>query len=60
MFVRVRLGIRPETWCSASAGKEVFRLPGVSRPESWRQICWKSRGAFLGVQQARQQQASSV
>ena len=31
---------------------ERFRLEGVSRPESFRQVCWKSREAFVGVQAA--------
>lgn len=31
---------------------ERFRLEGVSRPESFKQICWKSRQAYVGVQQA--------
>lgn len=31
---------------------ERFRLEGVSRPESFRQVCWKSHQAFVGVQSA--------
>lgn len=31
---------------------ERFRLEGVSRPESFKQVCWKSRQAFVGVQSA--------
>lgn len=31
---------------------ERFRLEGVSRPESFRQVCWKSRQAYVGVQEA--------
>ena len=31
---------------------ERFRLEGVSRPESFRQICWKSRQAYVGVKDA--------
>jgi len=34
------------------SGVERFRLEGVSRPEAFRQICWKSRQAYVGVQQA--------
>jgi hypothetical protein len=30
-------------------GREVFRLPGVSRPEALRQTCLKTRRAMLGV-----------
>ena len=31
---------------------ERFRLEGVSRPEAFRQVCWKSHQAYVGVQQA--------
>ena len=31
---------------------ERFRLEGVSRPEAFRQVCWKSCQAFVGVQDA--------
>ena len=31
---------------------ERFRLEGVSRPESFRQVCLKSRQAYVGVKQA--------
>ncbi len=31
---------------------ERFRLEGVSRPEAFRQVCWKSSQAFVGVQNA--------
>ena len=30
-----------------SGGKEVFRLAGVSRPETFRQTCLKAKQAFL-------------
>jgi len=30
---------------------ETFRLEGVSRPESFRQVCLKARGAYVGVKQ---------
>ena len=66
-FDEIQIDVRPgQAWFQAGdlvfrhSGKEVFRLPGVSWPESLRQICWKSRGAFLGVQQARQQHVCSV
>jgi hypothetical protein len=36
---------------------ETFRLEGVSRPESFRQTCLKSRAAFVGVKQALLRQA---
>jgi hypothetical protein len=66
-FDEIQIDVRPgQAWYEAGdlvfrhSGREVFRLPGVSWPESLRQICSKSRAALLGVQQARQQQASSV
>jgi hypothetical protein len=31
---------------------EVFRLEGVSRPEAFRRICWKSHQAYCGVHAA--------
>ena len=31
---------------------ERFRLPGVSRPQAFRQVCLKSHQAYVGVQQA--------
>ena len=66
-FDEIQIDVRPgQAWFQAGdlvfrhSGKEAFRLPGVSRPESLRQICGKSRSAFLGVQQARQHQACAV
>ena len=66
-FDEIQIDVRPgQAWFQAgdlvfrNSGKEAFRLPGVSRPESMRQICWKTRGAFLGVQQAKQQQKCCV
>ncbi len=35
---------------------EVFRLPGVSRPEVFRQVCLKSQHALLSVRQVLEQQ----
>jgi hypothetical protein len=65
-FDEIQIDVRPgQSWFQAGdlvfrhSGKEAFRLPGVSRPESWQQVCWKARGAFLGVQQSRQQQPAS-
>lgn len=37
-------------------GTEVFRLPAVSRPDSFRETCRKSRMSYVGVQRALQQQ----
>ena len=41
-------------------GREVFRLPGVSRPEAFRQTCLKSHLAYLGVKQVLAQQRASA
>lgn len=31
---------------------ERFRLEGVSRPEAFREVCWKSHRAYVGVKEA--------
>ena len=36
---------------------ETFRLEGVSRPESFRQICMKSHDAYVGLSEVLQRQA---
>jgi hypothetical protein len=33
-------------------GREVFRLAAVSRPQAFRQTCWKAHQAYVGVQAA--------
>ena len=38
-------------------GKEVFRLPGVSRPEGFRQVCLKARNSLIRGRQVYEQQA---
>jgi hypothetical protein len=38
-------------------GREVFRLPGVSRPAVLREICWKTRTALLSVREVLREQA---
>ena len=40
-------------------GEEVFRLPGVSRPEPLRQSCLKARTAMLSVRDVLQKQAAA-
>ena len=40
-----------------SGDKEVFRLTGVSRPETFRRVCLNSNAAYTGVQQVREQEA---
>ena len=37
-------------------GKEVFRLPGVSRPEAFREVCRKGQTALLSVRKVLDQQ----
>lgn len=37
---------------------ERFRLVGVSRPEAFRQVCMKSRDAYVGVQEALKNQVA--
>jgi hypothetical protein len=39
------------------AGQEVFRLSGVSRPETFRQVCLKAREAYVSVREVLEQQA---
>jgi hypothetical protein len=38
-------------------GKEVFRLPGVSRPEAFRQVCLKAQMALLSVRKVLNEQS---
>jgi len=42
------------------AGKEVFRLPGVSRPEAFRRACLKAQNALLRGREVSQQQAETA
>jgi hypothetical protein len=62
-FDRLDIDVRPgQEWLRAGDlvflrdGVEVFRLPGVSRPEPLRQVCLKARAALLGVRGVLQQQ----
>lgn len=41
-------------------GKEVFRLAGVSRPETFREVCLKARTALVTVREVLQQQAAAT
>lgn len=41
-------------------GGEVFRLPGISRPEVFRQTCLKSHRAYVLVRQVLERQAARV
>ena len=42
-------------------GQEVFRLPGVPRPQTFRELCLKQRNTLLAVREVlRQQSAASV
>lgn len=40
-------------------GSEVFRLPGVSRPQVFRQVCLKVQNALLSVRQVVEQQVAT-
>ena len=40
-------------------GREVFRLPGVGRPDIFREICLKARRALLSVGEVVRQQAAA-
>lgn len=58
-FDQIETHVRPgQEWFSAGdlvfleGETETFRLPGVSRPESFRQTCLKSRNAYVGVKLA--------
>ena len=50
--------LRQGTGSRQGTGVEVFRLEGVSRPESFRAICEKSRLARVGVLRAVERQAA--
>jgi hypothetical protein len=42
-------------------GREVFRLPGVPRPQTFRELCLKQRNTLLAVRDVlRQQEAASA
>lgn len=62
-FDAVDVVVQPgQAWFAAGdlifrrAGVEVFRLDGVSRPESFRQVCLKAHRSHVGVKQARERQ----
>lgn len=64
-FDRIDIDIRPgQAWYSAGdlmfrdGDTERFWLDGVSRPESFRQICMKCRNSYVGIQEALQNQAA--
>jgi hypothetical protein len=40
-------------------GEEVFRLPGVSRPEPLREACLKARTAMISVRNVLEKQAAA-
>ena len=40
-------------------GREVFRLSGVTRPESFRQTCLKARTALVSVRKVLEEQAAA-
>ena len=58
-FDEIDVVVQPgQAWYSAgdlifrNGETETFRLAGVSRPESFRQVCLKARNGFVGVQEA--------
>ncbi len=62
-FDSIDIVVRPgQAWYTAGdlifreQQTETFRLDGVSRPEAFRQVCLKSRHAFVGVQKAVKRQ----
>ena len=67
-FDAIRVEVLPgHAWLNAgdvvllNAGREVLRLPGVSRPEVFRMACLRARDAVLSVQQTiHQQQAAAT
>ncbi len=66
-FDQVDIVVRPgQAWYVAGdlifrdQRTETFRLEGVSRPEAFRQVCLKSRQAFVGVQKAVKNQLAMV
>ena len=66
-FDTIQLMVRPgQEWFDAGdlafleQGIEQFRLEGVSRPAAFRQTCWKSHLAYVGVQQVLAQQAARI
>jgi hypothetical protein len=58
-FDNIRVVVQPgQAWFKAgdlifaNGNREVFRLPGVSRPEAFKMACLKAHLAYVGVQQA--------
>ena len=63
-FDAIQVDVRPgQHWYHAgdlvfrTGESEVLRLPGVSRPEAFRQVCLKSHAACTGVKAAMERQA---
>lgn len=59
-FDTIETDVRPgQSWYDAGdlvfrqGSVETFRLPGVSRPEAFRQTCLKAHMAYVGVKKAR-------
>jgi hypothetical protein len=64
-FESIEVLVRPgQEWYHAgdlifrNGALETFRLPGVPRPETFRQTCLKARMSFIGVRKARQFQSA--
>jgi hypothetical protein len=66
-FDRIDIDVQPgQEWYHAGdlvfrqGDEEKLRLEGVSRPESFRQSCLKSRQAYVGVQQALEHESANA
>jgi membrane protein YdbS with pleckstrin-like domain len=66
-FDKIDVQVQPgQEWYDAGdlifshAGVERFRLEGVSRPQAFRSVCWKSHQAFTGVRKAMERETVSV
>jgi hypothetical protein len=64
-FDNIEIAVRPgHEWYHAGdlvfrkGTVEKFLLTGVSRPEAFRQVCWKTHQGYVGVQQALQRQTA--
>ncbi|HEV3415792.1 MAG TPA: PH domain-containing protein [Pirellulales bacterium] len=66
-FDTIEVVVRPgQAWYSAGdlifrrGALETFRLPGVPRPETFRQTCLKARMSFIGVREALEVQTAGA
>jgi hypothetical protein len=66
-FDSIEVLVRPgQEWYHAgdlifrNGALETFRLPGVPRPETFRQTCLKARMSYVGVRRARELQTADA